>query len=665
MAGINPYDSQAEFTPLNYSYGFEAGRAQYQRHKDYQDKYDDFLGKMYVPALPQDTQQRNTLVKGYQQRLSDLTDKHKGDPMAIWEDPEFHKIKQQYTQDINYGKLGAIGTNYAKGQQYLSEVNKLNQSGKLSQDHADKLVHTSLGNYPGVGEQDMYGNYNSLNTITPAETQLLTEQANKLGEGWKANKLATNPSYRYADYDASGKLYFVKNTGEHEYADPKEIKTWIKNGLKNNQNNTDYVNQIQSLDHPEVHQLPNINEQTQLYTHDENGYPQQVNPLAYKKHLENTLDQPFEDASNFAAAKYGYDASKADQDIKFAPKEYTDKEGIPNSHSITLNSMNIPQNNALKVGSMNLGTENNPAVPYTQEEANAIYQKHGVRPGDNAGQAYDLAAAEIALGKSIPKDEFEQTQAKFKDDQNKVLQRYQEEFGRAPGTNEAKKDAINRYLDYHNKTLQYSGMQEYNFQDPKAFKAAQDQSKAFFDPKAGIMAGNNRNYYKMTGDNGQEKLAGNDFMKEFNDQSKYKTVVSGPSTPDNPYENMGNVVTVTDAKTGAEKGKYFMTGTNEENNDPRNGLLHSMYLAKYNVTGESEVPMTQVSSDGKKLEVKKYKLVYRNLSTQTDDKGEPIIEGHKAELIDPKTNLPVITVSANDPQTDVIQMLYNKAHGIQ
>ena len=181
----NPYEEYPDFIhqPLDYRFLGDLAKYRADKKERLQDKYDDFVGKLYVPALPQDKEARDNSINTYQGRLKTLVDKHHGEITSPEANAEFRQIQRDYTRDVQYGNLSVIKGNYDAYGIHSKNVQDLYEKEKgISSEKRDKIIKYSLAGYKGYKNPD--GTYNTYNGITPAKDVELQTLADAAVNGW-------------------------------------------------------------------------------------------------------------------------------------------------------------------------------------------------------------------------------------------------------------------------------------------------------------------------------------------------------------------------------------------------------------------------------------------------------------------------------------------------
>ncbi len=367
---------------------------------------------------------------------------------------------------------------------------------------------------------------------------------------------------------------------------------------------------------------------------------QSINYRDLNDNQRSLINQNAEDLLTKLALKQITSKTSSGTDLQNLTENQLDMQGGTGRESLNLNSARIPQADKMKINVQREGSQ--VRIPYTDQEAEAITK--GLAGAPVAG----ASTAALSRGKPVREEE---AKLNFTPEQKATIERAKREFGVAPGNDVQEAELLNKYIDYHNSKLTNPGLTLYNVENPKDMKVAQNEQKYFFDAK-GQKTYLNRNFKLVSGD-GEEKLTGSDFSKEYGNDEKYTKTIAGTISPDNAYYPSGKVVNVIDNKTGKQVATYAMSGTHQSDNDPVNRTLHEMYQAKYNPTGENKVSLPH--GDGT---IDTYTVKYEDLSNQLNNEGLPEVVGHKAILVDKNgKTIAEAEVSAGE---DVVRELFNK-----
>lgn len=630
--GIWGKPAQLDIQPYDKEFMLRAADAVQKRADTAESNYDALLGEFNkLPALPQDLEKRNSIIKSYKQQLSSAYDAAKGDVTKLI--PVIKNLGRDFRENLSYGPLGAITGNYSARKEHEKQIQDAYEKGFINQQRRDALLAVDLNDYQGIGEGENYDKFNSYKGSTPAKEVDLSEKARKLADDWKADKI-TRGGYKQ---DKSG-LYFINTKGVKEYVDPNEVYTYVKSVLDQDPEVRSFVDQETRLG------TYGIKPDSELISRDANGYPVQINPEAY---INNYRSQFTDKAARYAAAKEGFLQTESTQsDLSWNPYALEDYKNKGEKQASTvpgnLNSVRIPQNDNLKVNTQSIGGVN--IIPYTPDEINKM------RDEANKNGTQGAVAAIIAAGKQIvPKDDTK-IKIPFTPDQLKILDRAEKEFGQAPASDMEKAKLINKFIEYHNEKLTYPGIEEYNPEDKTTMEIATREQNFYFGEK-GNKTFINHNFKPIAGDDAKP-LTGKEFSEEYGSK-KYNKQITGKLSPDNPFFPSGKIVSVFD-DSGKEVAKYAM----EVKSTPANEVLHSMYQSKYNATGESEIYLPTADGKSEKLVVK-----YVDNSKSLSDSGKhyPNVTGSKIEFFQPGSKIPILSINVDEtPGVDPFVVAYQK-----
>lgn len=247
-----------------------------------------------MSALPIDEELKNEILQETQGRIK--TAAERGDYENLG------RIARRESREFA-AKYKPVLEQVQNRQEIFSKLDKLFAEGKIKKDvyEASKqysdLLYTQTG---GVKNQGVYTGYN------PAQYVNIAEEADKLIEGWKADKKTTIPVL-----SKDGKTYISKTIEE---ASPIEIYNTAYETLSKNPEVSSFVNQ-QVL-------FNNLNPNRKLSDYNTNDVIKikSKNPEFTETDIMNYLDthNQYHSASNLAAQKHGY--KSVDFDWKFNPE---------------------------------------------------------------------------------------------------------------------------------------------------------------------------------------------------------------------------------------------------------------------------------------------------------------------------------------------------------
>jgi len=305
---LNPYSRTAEQKILPYNTDLIAGLAEYnqKRYDTASGEYDELLGAFNkILALEQDIPKRQEAIDQYRKALSDAHSKTQGDYAKML--PVLKRLKNDFQNDLAYGKLGAIITQYNNAAAYNKEVDDKLAKGEIDARTADLLKQDANLRYKNIGEPDQFGRYSGkYQGRTPVKHIDPYELTDKIVKGWEANKLATENGLRFSE-DSQGRRYMLNKKGEHIYVNGNEIKEFTKQMLNQNPDFQASADQQTWVDNYGI----DIN--SEIYGSDQHGNQVQINPEAYIKNYRNSLT---EGPANFMGAKYGYDQDSYSNTLK-------------------------------------------------------------------------------------------------------------------------------------------------------------------------------------------------------------------------------------------------------------------------------------------------------------------------------------------------------------
>lgn len=635
---ISQFDKPAELPKVDFDFLLKARELNEAKKEKINTAVEDLSSKFNaINALPQDKEFRNKKINYYNSELNNWYEKYK-DNLSLGLN-DLRLLRNKFYQDATRGQLGAINSNYSARKAHEDSVNKAFADGKINQQRRDALLAADLNDYKGVGLENETDSYNSYIGSTPAKEVDINKKANELAEGWKADKIARG-GYKQ---DASG-LYFINNYGSKEYVNPAEIKQYVQTALMQDPEVKSFVDQETRL-----HNI-GINQDSELYTTDVKGNAVQVNPIAYLQHYRDSF---IDNASDLVAAKYGYTQEEYKQsDLSWVPEDIRTQYTGPQVETTQLTSVNIPQNNAVKIKGVDSGAGTR---AMTTEEANKVYKKYNLINPDGSintmSRSYEFAQSEIAAG--VPKIAKGFTH-KFTEEQNEIYNKLQKEQFKPAAKNDLEKaEMINDYIDYHNRSLIYPGIVTYDWRDKKTSELAERESKMFFD-KTGPKLFNTRKFKLIEGD-GPAELTGGEFSRQFGDDDEYTKTVTGKLYPDNPYFVNGNVISITD-KNG-KVSRYAMSGSNQELNKVDNLVIHNMAKSRYSPTGVSKITIPVYENN--KVVQKNFTVEYQR---SIDNTTETVtLKDSKGNVVTDSGGNPIIlTKNIIGDNSSIFNNLYSK-----
>lgn len=626
---ITRFDKPAEMPELDFRFLFGTKQYYDKLGKEALDEANEVSTKAAaINALPQDKALRNKKLAEYESRNNAWYEKYKNNLSAGL--GELRTIKQDFYRDMTRGQLAAIQSNYNARAAHEEEVNKLYNAGKINQQRRDALLQYDLMGYKGVGQENPEGRYNSYSGTTAAEEVDIPKVLNEWFTGWQAEKVASG-KYKAHGSDEKG-LYFIRNDYSKEYVPASEIEKHANNLMRNDFKMKSFIDQETKLS------TANIDPDATYQMTDASGKPVQKTG---KDLIDNYRESFYRRGIEFAKDKFAYTRVESKEaDMTFAPESWRKTDQGTAFLTNNLNSVKIPtvEQNKVKV----MGNYR----PYTDAEKRDIYSKYNLLNSDGTlktvmGTSLERAQAEIELGAPI-------STVQFTPEQEVIFAR----TGKTARNDKEKAEIINKYLDDFNRQLIFPGIKAYDWSDKPTAERAKREQEMFFG-KEGSSLYLTRNYELLSGD-GPNKLTGSELSQQYGDDKKYTKVVTGFVQPDNPSKyTTGRLVTIKDAKSGEIVSTYIMSGSDQEENDPRNKVIHSMSQARYNPTGSTYVNIAL--QEGNTVSNRQYVVSYDQ---------DPKTKLEVVQLTDPMTNRVIKTVQ-NDGSTgqSSFELLFNSLSG--
>lgn len=596
---ISRFDKPAGLPPVDFDFLFKTKEYHDKANKEAEDDASALSTKLSsIKALPQDKAVRNQKLNAYDTRMNDWYKKYQNNMSAGL--GELRTIKNDFNKDVTRGQLGAIQANYDARAAHEKQVDDAFEKGHINQQRRDALLNYDLMKYKGVGEENPDGQYNSYSGSTPAEEVSPTKIVDDYLTGWKATKV-TQGGY---SMDKQGRLFkdsFINNKHVREYVTDKELRDAVTPVLMNDPKVNSFVDQETKF------ATANIDPNAAYQITDAQGKPMQVTG---KQMIDNYKNSMYSRAIDFGVAKHGYMQQEDTQsDLTFLPEHLSGESDANGNMYLTnnLNSIKVPATNTMKVNTSTLGDKG----------------WEGTYSGGTSGAGW-APWRTLSATPAKPED------IKFTPEQETIYKN----SGKTAKNNVEKGKIINEAIDNFNSNLIFPGIMIYDYAYKPVAERAERENKMFFD-KAGPLVASTRNFKTMSGD--VENPTGKEFYENFGDDKKYTKTVTAKLQPDNPYYVAGRMVTVKDNSSGEIVGTYAMSGSDQEMNDPKSKVIHSMAQARYTPTGSVTIPMITENEKGERVS-KNYVI---NFQRDNDTKVE------KASVVDPE-NGNIVSEITND-----------------
>jgi hypothetical protein len=624
---INQYFKPAEFTPLDPTFLLKAKALNDEKAEKANTEFDSIFAEINkVKAVPSDIPLRNEKLKGYFDQLKLWTDKYANNPSQGLK--ELLGVKRNFNQEFYYGQLGDI---HKKGLQLEERTKDYNErAGKGDFAGLEDIAYHAMIEAPLMGYEQSTeikpGVYNSINWGQPGKYSDLGEDFGKFAQQWAASS-----KYGELKRDRFGYLSSVTN----DYVDPKEVYDGI---MQYAYADPKYRRQLEDM-------AKYYKFQTDKYTNvtpegipfvegsDESGNPVYMKPPTGADSVREYIGG----MADAIAAREGFQKLSKDyrEDwmLKKAMEDEDKKEEQPQYQSYNLPSVMLPTDSKFKVPKV----KNVPGETrsLTKEETEQIRRKYST-VGSNGeliapvGKKAEAMYAELSQKVYIPADQ----KVTYSQEQEVIYQKAKNKYGKDAKTDAEKSKMINQYIDEFEEQITYPGILTYNYAHKPTAELAERENKMFTEGTGQL---NVRDFKLMAGE-GEESLTGQEFESLYGSantaKSEYTKYISGKLNPDNPYYPAGRIVTVLDKK-GKEVGRYAMSGSIEEVNDPKSRAIFEMAQARLNAAGTSEIYLPIRDQNTGELKMTRMNVFY--------DKGIKNIQGRNVEA-------ETVTISnPNDP----------------
>jgi hypothetical protein len=206
---ISPYTYVPEqrtmntYVPLPYEDMLKAGLAKQQQYNVGEGAAADIDNFLKVQALDPDVDRRNQLVQGYKNELASQVQRAGGDYSKVL--PFVKEQAKKIKEDLTYGPLGAIQSNYNTYQEAVKNLQKRVDEGDFlgqSDVGAWAAVEDPLKKYTGIGEGKS-GIYNRFKPGTVGKFSDIAKEASDFAQQWAKNsgysdlKRVNNEFYGY------------------------------------------------------------------------------------------------------------------------------------------------------------------------------------------------------------------------------------------------------------------------------------------------------------------------------------------------------------------------------------------------------------------------------------------------------------------------------------
>lgn len=246
---INRYYNRTAAQPEFYQKPLEYLRVALENKQQRFDKYGalaEALGDTQLDSLQKDRARANAIVRGYNERITGITDEFGGDYSRMGK--SLLGLAREIKSDFSPGgEAHAIELNKRLFDAWEGRQQKL--LGKKDGIRAEQLNAARaylLENYGGVGQLDANtGTYNVIQTEEINPYIDLNELVDTYGSAVVANKISSGAWTRTAD----GKLW-VKNKVGVEEVTPERVRAAIESGVLSNQQYMDYAQQMARFGNP-------------------------------------------------------------------------------------------------------------------------------------------------------------------------------------------------------------------------------------------------------------------------------------------------------------------------------------------------------------------------------------------------------------------------------
>lgn len=159
--GVNIFDKpiESQYIPLPFKELAAAGDVLRKVSGEAQTQAEGLLGDIAVNAIPgYDTQRRNEIIQGYEDKISQVADIYENDPFEARR--QIRKIGADVKKNLTRGELGAIEGSFQNKKAYVSNQKKLMDEGKITP-QTFRYNMRQAQRYEGIGQADEFGGYGS------------------------------------------------------------------------------------------------------------------------------------------------------------------------------------------------------------------------------------------------------------------------------------------------------------------------------------------------------------------------------------------------------------------------------------------------------------------------------------------------------------------------